>query len=371
MVATNPTNPNSNYQFPYKVLAITQDAAGRVHAVAAGAGGDSRIYYLRFTLNYNAGKLSGFTLATVAPIALPDHKRVGFDTRADIKMVKDNTGAEQIVYEVNLAIEQANPYLVDIHVYMGKGLSLQPSAVADFVGLKGEPGDTLVFNSCNYAPYCASNASEFSNHVHNALFAQNEASKDLYLFEGPIDADYGVAAAAAEANKLRAIRLISSTTGWSIGNETVIATNSSNILPQLSSVVSAAGHAWVMYLHPAKGVTFGSFASDGTYNESAIPSPDNLIKRNGWGVFSVSANEAHLWAIWDTLGYYDVATLKAVQAYWNGSVWTRFNDAAGAANSMGMAGISGWQGGVCGLLFNGDIQGQTYTQPSTACIWGE
>jgi hypothetical protein len=296
---------------------------------------------------------------------------VGFDTRADIKIVKDNTDAEKIVYEVNLAIEKANPYLVDIHVYMGKALSMQPSSAADFVGLKGETGDTLVFNSCNYAPYCASNASEFSNHVHSALFAQNEASKDLYLFEGPIDADYGVAAAAPEANKLRAIRLINSTTGWSIGSETVIATNSGNILPQLSSAVSAANHAWIMYLNPAKGVTFGSFANDGSYNESTIPSPDSLTKRNGWGVFSISANETHIWAIWDTLGYYDVSTLKAVQAYWNGSTWTRFNDASGAANSMGMAGIAGWKSGVCGLLFNGDIQAQTYAQPTVSCIWGE
>ncbi|MGC3982236.1 MAG: hypothetical protein QM808_13365 [Steroidobacteraceae bacterium] len=360
------TNVGSKSLTPYHLVALTQDSSGKVHAISWATISDSG-YYLRMTLSYTNARISGFTLDTPSGIALPSHGRLGNELRADIKMVKDFNNNETLVYAVNMPTLSCT-YVCDIKVYMGKATSLTPTSSSQLVSLAGAAGDTKVFDSCTLS---ACSIWGFSTHVHTALFAQNGMSRDLYLFQGPIDGDYGLAYASASFNTLYATRLPSNSSGWTVGATTTISANvQNNVTPELMSVSSGGNYAWVMYVDPKNGVKFGRFDSNGVYDESTVSSPDTTVNRNGWGVFSVSADDSKIWAIWDTLGPITGGSAAAYQGYWNGSTWTKYSD-TGASDSMGMAGIAGWTNGTAAILFNGNVLAQTYRQPTAASIWSQ
>ncbi|MGC3979810.1 MAG: hypothetical protein QM808_00945 [Steroidobacteraceae bacterium] len=358
------TNVGSKSLSAYHVVAVTQDSTGKVHAISWATISDSG-YYLRMNLTYTSGRISGFTLDTPSGIALPSHGRKGNELRADIKMVKDFNGNETLVYAVNMPTLSCSP-VCDIKVYMGKAASLTPTSSSQLVNLSGTAGDTLVFDSCNYS---ACSTFGFSTHVHTALFAQNATSRDLYLFQGPIDGDYGLAYSTASFNTLYSTRLPSNSSGWSVGATTTISANvQNNVTPELMSVSSGTNYAWVMYVDPKNGVKFGRYDSSGVYDESSITSPDTTVNRNGWGVFSISTDDSKIWAIWDTLAPISGGSAVAYEGYWNGSSWTKYSD-SGASDSMGMAGIAGWTNGTAAILFNGNVLAQSYKQPTAASIW--
>jgi hypothetical protein len=249
---------------------------------------------------------------------------------------------------------------------MGRATSLTPTTSAQIVALGGGAGDTLVFDSCVVAGGCTTG---FSSHVHQALFAQNGATHDLFLFQGPIDGDYGITYSNAATNTLYVTRLPSSAGNWSVGSTSTVSANTqANVTPELMSVASGTSYAWVMYADPVNGLRFGRIDSSGSYSESAIPTPDNSPNRNGWGVFSVSADDSSIWAIWDTLAPAVGGNAKAFEGYYNGSSWTTFSD-PGASDSMGMSGIAGWKTGTAAILFNGNVLAQTYRQPTAASIY--
>lgn len=358
---TNKANNTGSFGDPYKVIALTQDSQGQVHAISTNGISDSG-YYLRIMLTHDgSGHVSGFTVAK--SIALPNHNNTGIEKRADIKLVTDTSNAETLVYSLGLTTSNSH----DLKVYMGKSSSLTPTA---FTGIGGSGSDTKVFDSCDYN--CS--GGYFQTHNHTALFAQNRSSHDLYLFQGPIDGDYGYNdPSIASANTLYVTRLTSGSSGWTVGaTSTVSSHNSNGITPELMSVVSGTNYAWVMYIDPLNGIKFGRINSGGTYDESAIASPNATQNRNGWGVFTVSSDDSKIWAIWDTLaastGGSPGGSPNASEGYWNGSNWTVYND-AGATDSMGMAGVSGWNNGVAAILFNGAVGPQTYKQPTAATIW--
>ncbi|MGC3980561.1 MAG: hypothetical protein QM808_04795 [Steroidobacteraceae bacterium] len=349
---------------PYHVIAVTQDSTGKVHAISWANTSDSG-YYLRMSLTYSGGRISGYTLDTTSGIALPNHNRQGNELRADIKMVKDFNNNETMVYAVNMPVKNCSP-VCDIKVYMGKATNLAPTTSSQLVSLEGTAGDTKVFDSCDLS---SCNTFGFSTHVHTALFAQNGTSRDLYLFQGPIDGDYGLAYDETSFNTLYSTRLPSNSSGWSVGSTTAISTNvQNNVTPELMSVASGSNYAWVMYVDPKNGVKFGRYDSSNVYNESSIPSPDTTQNRNGWGVFSVSADDSKIWAIWDTLAPISGGSAVAYQGYWNGSSWLKYSD-DGASDSMGMAGVAGWTSGTAAILFNGNVLAQSYLQPTAATIW--
>jgi hypothetical protein len=362
VAATQPSN-SCGSPCPYHVVALTQDSTGKVHALGWVNIADSG-YYLRFTLAYSGGRISGYSLDTPGGLALPDHRRAGIELRADIKMVTDASGAETVAYAINMSTFKC-PYDCDIKVYMARATSLSPGSGTQFVNLSGGAGDTLVFDSCAVSA-CATYG--FSSHVHTALFAQNAASHDLYLFQGPIDADYGLAYNDPSFNSLYVRRLASTAAGWSLDWLTTIPTaTQANVTAELMSVASGTHYAWLMYVDPAKGVRFGRIDAAGAYSEGATNSPDPAVNRNGWGVFSVSADDTKIWAIWDTLAPIAGGNAKAGEGYWDGSTWTLSAD-TGASDAMGMAGIAGWKNGAAGLLFSGSVGPQTYVQPSVATV---
>ncbi|HEX2584057.1 MAG TPA: hypothetical protein VHL14_02930, partial [Steroidobacteraceae bacterium] len=326
-VATHSTTAN-------RILAITQDSHTCVHAISWGSVSDSG-YYTRIALAYDANRhISDFSVAS--SFALPSHGNQGIEKRADIKMVTNSGNAETIVYSIGLTTSLSAR---DIKVYMAKASSLAPSS---FTGIDGTGSDTKVFDSCNYN---CSGILTFQTHNHTALFAQNSATHDLYLFEGPIDGDYGFNDnSITSANTIYVTRLSSGSSGWTPGATSVVSSNNKNgITPELMSVASGGSYAWVMYIDPLNGIKFGRVDSSGAYSESAVTSPDNTQSRNGWGVFTVSSDDSKIWAIWNTLGALG-ASPSAAEGYWNGTSWTKFAD-SGGSDSMGMAGVSGWKNG--------------------------
>ena len=340
-----------------RVLAMTQDSHACVHAISFASVSDSG-YYTRIALMYNVNRhISDFAVAS--SFALPNHGNTGIEKRADIKMVTDAANAESIVYSIGLT----NASIHDFKVFMGKSSNLSPSS---FSGIDGVGSDTKVFDSCNFN---CSGILTFQTHNHTALFAQNSSTHDIYLFQGPIDGDYGFNdGAIASANTLYVTKLTSASSGWTLGSTSTISSNNKNgITPELMSVASGTSFAWVMYIDPLNGIRFGRINGAGQYDEASVTSPYTTQGRNGWGVFTVSSDDSKIWAIWDTLGTLG-ANAIAAEGYWNGSTWTTFNDTA-ASDSMGMAGISGWKHGVAAILFNGAVGPQTYQQPTAASIW--
>ncbi|MES1195428.1 MAG: hypothetical protein ABUL58_00590, partial [Steroidobacter sp.] len=180
-VASHSTSAN-------KVIALTQDSTGTVHVISYANVSDSG-YYIRVALSYTNKHISGFTFATANPVALPNHNRVGTELRADIKMIRDDSGIETLAYAINMPTIHNFP-VRDIKVYMARAKNLSPAASSDFMGIDGTGLDTKVFDSCSFPGNC-NNTTGFSTHLHTALFAQNGASRDLFLFQGPIDGDYG------------------------------------------------------------------------------------------------------------------------------------------------------------------------------------
>ena len=141
------------------MIALTQDSTGKVHAIGWASVSDSG-YYLRMTLSYTSGHISGFTLDTPNGIALPNHGRVGTELRADIKMVKDFNGNETLVYAINMATLKCT-YDCDIKVYMSKATSLTPTSSSQWVGYP-VGRRYKVFDSCKLS---ACSDYGFSSHV--------------------------------------------------------------------------------------------------------------------------------------------------------------------------------------------------------------
>jgi len=367
--------------FPGKILGLAQDASGKLHALMgandySNGGGTFREYYVRIKLTYDvSSKLSGYNLEAV--VALPDHKRsvnVLSDLRGDIKIV-DYAGQEALMYIVN-ATTISSQSTQDIKVFVGRALTLMPSSTSDFVGIANASGDTKVLDSCSYSmpngnSYCTANPAFFSTHNITATFAQNRSTKDVYVFVGPIEADYGVAndpSGQPEATRLRAFRLAWNGAGWTLGSFTTIAMDNGSYLPLLFSAQSGMGSVWLMFLHPTNGIVFGRMDASGF---TPVTNPVTAKNHNGWGVFSVSPDDTKIWAIWN-ICVVGGANSQTAQAYWNGSTWNIFSDSGiSTGDNSGMGGVSGWSGGVAAILFRGTLLRPNPPIPMSAAISGQ
>jgi len=382
---------NNSSLTPYRIIAVTQDSTGRVHALSYAGTNDSASY-LRISLSYTSNHISGFSVVT--SIALPNHNRTSTQLRADIKVVKDLAGTETLVYSIAMSTLGAVGSGTDMKVYMARATTLTPTTAANFTGLRTDvtESDTLVFDSCNgYGNVCSNSPPTFTPHIHTALFAQNGASRDLYLFQGPIDADYAITYG-DDSDVLYYTRLAASANGWggvSRSNpppSVVLPTNKTSgpgvqYGAELFSVYSGTSYAWVMYIDPVTGIRFGRIDSSGNYSEPAgFNSPDATHKpRNGGGVFTVSADDSRIWAVWNILadaiaGGYSGGTYAsgsapiAAEGYYNGSAWTVYND-PGAQDFTGLAGVSGWTNGVAAILIRINVSPLQWQQPTAATIW--
>lgn len=361
-IATNVSNPaTGGFQWPSRIVAVAQDSSGLVHALTAGTDGDGRFFYQRFALQRTAGHVTAFSLSTSAPIALPNHNRNNSaDIRGDIGVYRLN-GAEVVVWAYDTAMSSD---LKDVRVYAGRSTHLLPAASSDFLMLDGSAaGDTLLFQNTSSVSPCM-----LCNHYTEALIAQNEASEDLYMFLGQLNSDHAVGLGTNAELNLRAIRLGKSSSGWTIGATTTIATAGS-VAPQLIDVDSASDRAWVMYVHPTNGISYGYFNASGTYvSGPASTGTAATAGRAAFGAFTAGDN-GRLWSIWHLYGY--LGSPKAGGAsYWNGTSWTNFSD-SGVRDANGIASVQGWSDGVAAIRFDGELLPQNQVAPSVSTLYGQ
>ncbi len=307
------------------VLCAAQDSRGKIHLLFKnGPGG--RVDYARVALTYSGQNVSGFS-SEVKGVAVPGGYNTNIDVRATLQVVRDTLEREVLVYEVNDNINSAR-----FRVQMGKATSLDPLSPGDFVRLDGSAGSTVVYAT-----------SSFNNHDHAAFFAQLGATKDLWLFIGPINAEYGP----PDATFTTRLRLAASTNGtWSANAPISMVGSDALSSPEALSVYGTQNYVWFLYFDPVEGLSVDRVDAAGSYRHAVMPSPDPLPHRNGWGVFSVASDETRLWVIWSSLARPGASPgPRTRQAFWNGKDWTTYADPT-AGDSWGMGGTLGWSEGV-------------------------
>ncbi len=315
-----------------RLIGATQDSTGRAHLLFVD-GRAGLVRYARVALEHTGGAITGFR-SEVKDVAVPGAYNTNNDVRGYVLPVLDVSGSEVLVFGLT-----DNPNTsVHFRLQVGKTASLTPQRTADFTRLDGAAGATVAFEA------------GFSNHDHGALFAQLGATRDLWFFWGPIDAEFG----APDPTFLTRLRLKATRPrGWSVGAPVQLVGSDARSSPELLAVVGTRGFVWVQYLHPAKGLSFDRVAADGTYTAAAVPSPDPTPHRNGWAVFSVAEDERRIWTIWSTITG-SSGDPQTRRGYWDGAKWTTFADAPPyVGDSWGMAGSCGWREGVVAVRLDG------------------
>lgn len=317
-----------------RLMGATQDSLGKVHLLYAdGAAGS--IKYARVALDRSAtGAITAFH-SEVKNVALPGSYNTNNDTRGYVRPVVDLSGTEVLMFAVN-----DNPLSpTRFRLQMGKTASLTPAATADFTRLDGTAGVTVAFNT-----------NSFNNHDHSALFAQLGATKDVWVFWGPIDAEYG----APDSTFMTRLQIAASGQHtWSVGTPITTVGSDSLTSPELLSVVGTQNYVWLTYLNPTKGLSIDRVAATGAYSTDVVPSPEGLPHRNGWASLAVADDETRLWLIWNLLTSSNAQFITR-RAFWSGQSWSQLADSAPfIGDAWGMAGTWGWSEGVAAVRLDG------------------
>lgn len=312
-------------EYGKRMLGIAQDSLGKVHLLFVN-GTSGKVEYTRLALSHAGGAISGFA-SEVKGIPLPGSFNTNGDVRGVLLDVLDQSGAETLVY----SITDIGPS--PFRVQMGMTLGLTPRVSEDFMKLDGMPGATLVYETAS-----------FNAHDHCAGTAQLGHSRDLWVFWGPIEAEWGA------QDKTFTTRLRVSPSGdhtWSVGTPIPMVGSGAISSPEFLCVTGSSNFVWFMYFDPAEGLSIDRVAADGSYQHSAVPSPDSRINRNGWGVLSVSPDESRIYAIWSSFSR-NADDASTRQGAWDGTTWTVFSDPL-AGDAWGFAGSTGWGEGVVAM----------------------
>lgn len=308
-----------------RMLGVAQDSLGKVHLLFVN-GGSGQVEYTRLALSHTGGAITGFS-SEVKGVALPGSFNTNGDVRGVLLDVMDQSGAETLVYSITDIGSNS------FRLRMGMSLGLTPRVSSDFMKLDGTPGSTLAYETTS-----------FNAHDHCAGTAQLGASRDLWVFWGPCEAEWGA------QDSTFTTRMRVSPSGphtWSVGTPIPMVGSGAISSPEFLCVTGSSNFVWFMYFDPADGLSIDRVAADGSYTHSAVPSPDNRINRNGWGVLSVSPDESRIYAIWSSFSRYaDDASTR--QGAWDGTTWTLFSDPL-AGDAWGFAGSTGWGGGVVAI----------------------
>ncbi len=315
----------------FRILCATQDSTGKCHIIYVdGPGG--HVQYARIALSYTSGLVTGFA-SDVKNVTLPGSYNTSVDVRATIRAVTDALGVETLVHHTSGNVT-GNTFLVQ----MGKATSLTPSATADFVKLDGTSGATTVFTTTG-----------FNNHDHSSFFAQLGSTKDMWVFWGPTDAEFG----GLDGTSTQRVRLTASDHTWSVGSPITMVGQDGVTTPEAMCVYGTRNFVWFMYLDPTDGLSFDKVSATGVYTHAAIATPDAGADRNGWGVFTVAPDEIRVWACWNTIasGGPGVAD-RTRQGFWDGASWTTYTDSQ-VGDSWGIGGTVQWDDGLVATRLDG------------------
>lgn len=312
-------------------MTAVQDSSGSIHMLFKN-GGTGSVEYSRVALDYTGAVITGFH-SVVDRLAIPGTYNTNVDVRGVLRVVLDQSGQETLVYHVS-----DNPW-AGLRIQMGVATSLTPNSTSDFVKLDGTPGATLVYEMVGT-----------TNHDHATNFAQLGSSRDLWAFEGPINAEFGWSGG---DNFMRRIRLTASGPHtWGFDDPITFSANVNNPSPEILSVYGTENYVWLLYIDPIDGVCIDKVRADGVWIHNAVPSPEPWRPaQNGMGTFTVSDDETRIYLILSTMQSNDGKDNRLGQMYWDGSSWTRFEDPA-AGDRWGLGAITGWSEGVATASIN-------------------
>lgn len=332
------------------VLSVAQSSDGKVHLLYKNTA-QAAIQYWRLVLTRSSGAITGFT-TDAGPITVPggyDLSNGGYggpgfptggDVRGTIRVVTNGSGTEVLVTGIC-----DGGGTTTFRLQMTMTASTNPTAGADFTKLDGTAGASLVISDATTSLHC---------HDHVALFAQLGSSRDLYVFYGNTVAEQ----TATTPTSIQRVRLTASGATWTSGG--LVSTYASS--SYLYSVAGTSSYVWAQYLDTATGsVRFGRVDSSGTYTDQPISSPFS-VGAQGWGLGVIqAADDGTVRTIFVASPFAGGGFVWAFVPrywYWNGSTWTNVGTGGtdlgdGVGNIWGMAGSTGWAGGLVGLYVHG------------------
>ncbi len=315
----------------FRICCATQDSTGKCHITYIdGPGG--HFQYARIALAYTSGLVTGFA-SEVKDLTLPGTYNTNVDVRCTLRAVIDAGGTETLVHCTTTDITAGTFTIV-----MGKS-SIAPAVSTDWVAMDGTAGSTVVFQT-----------NSFNDHDHSSCWAQIGSTKDIWVFWGPTEAEFG----GLDGTSTTRIKLTASSHTWSVGSPIVMVGQDSVTIPMALCCYGTANFVWFMYLDPLDGLSFDHVNASGTYTHAVVTSPDNGIDRNGWGVFTVAPDETRIWAAWNTIGAGGPGTAdRTREGFWNGASWTLYTEAAPfVGDSWGMGGTVSWSEGLVAVRLN-------------------
>jgi hypothetical protein len=357
LLASDVSNPESGRTIQYQnnLISVTQDSAGKVHAISTGKQGNVNYYYMRWALTRSGGHVTGFGFEQTPFVFGTNHGRTGFEIRGNIYVMKLN-GSEILTWTYGI---NRDPGLEDCNFYAGRTTTITPASSADFVDFVGTGTDNLLFS--------ASGSTSQMNHDMEGMLCQNESSEDVYFVYGHINADEALGNSGT-AFDISAIRIAKSGSTWASPSAAVVVTaNGGSQIPQLIDTDSASDKAWMMYMSSSSGIQFAYFDSSGTLHTGTVTSPLSTSPRAAFGTFTVG-DDGKIWAVFNTFGTYQSLTPTGKLGYWDGSAWSLQTDAT-AQNCIGIAGAANWTTGCLAVRFDGDVVAQTVSGISIAAVY--
>lgn len=340
----------------FQMTSLGIDSKGDIHCIAyRNSSSPHNYYYFRLSLTRSGGHVTDFSVAQ-APFAFVDHSMVNTnEPRGDLKIVSIG-GNERILYCFNSA--QTSGPNTDVQVYGGMSTTSAQASLSDFVAIDGSAGDTQLYNNTGN--------SNRNNHYLQMLWVQERSTEDCYLILGKMDADHRVPVSSSTDYNLVARRYTVSGDTLVYDSDIVLATDD-GVAPMILGVASTATKAWVMYLHPTLGVSFG-YLADGVWHDQAAP-PLDVGDRAAFGAFSVD-DAGHIWCGYHTFYNNADQQIHGAMAFWDGEAWSS-TDFTGLHDCCCFAGSVDWKYGCAILRFTGaKLPVSTTTDLDIATIYG-
>ena len=321
-----------------------QTSDGVVHLVG-GVNSYGTVWYVRLALTRTSGAVTGFSQAVAFITPVPAFTEKGLEILA----IRDAANTERLA----ISSEWVNSGVAH---YLSISSGIAPTANTDFKNLAGTANAAT-----NVFTHTAVGATDVPHEVTTHL-VQIGSGPDLWLVSGPTLAERAV----VNPWDLQFVQIPSngSTTWGSIGSWTSIVGSDSTSAPQLLSVTTDANECFVFHLDPTRGLQVTSFNASGTMTHlvsprGARPALDSTQHMTGYGSISVN-DDGRMWLI-ANVATQAATNLQFASWFWNGSAWTRHDDAdVGSGdldpyNSWGNWVVRRWNEGLASFHLGNDI----------------
>ena len=321
-----------------------QTSDGVVHLVG-GVNAYGTVWYVRLTLTRSGGAVTGFSQDVAFATPIPSFTEKGLQILA----IRDDANTERIA----ISSEWVNSGIAH---YLSISDDITPTANTDFKNLAGTANAAT-----NVFTHTATGSTDVPHEVTTHL-VQIGSGPDLWLVSGPTLAERAV----DNPWDLQFVKIPSngSTTWGSIGSWTSIVPSDGTSAPQLLSVTTDADACFVFHIDPTRGLQITSFDSTGAMTHlvsprGSRPALDGTAHMTGYGAISVN-DDGRMWVL-ANIATQSATNLQFATWFWNGSSWTRHDDAdVGSGdldpyNSWGNWVVRRWDEGIASFHLGNDI----------------